>query len=83
MTNLEPAIYREGCGTHLGMRMHQTNGEEPCGECRHGEQLRRLEAEVAVAPPISPWRVMTPRVAAENRRVLVDALGITDDTNTN
>lgn len=83
MTDLAPTVYRQGCGTHLGMLLHQVNGEAPCGECRRGEQIRRLEAEAVSPPPCEPWRApLTPKLAATNRRILADALGITDTTTT-
>lgn len=81
MSTDQPTTYRQGCGTHLGMRLHQANGEQPCGECRHGEQVRRLEAETVPLPPAEPWRIpITSGLAKAHRSILADALGITDRT---
>ncbi|MEU6709947.1 hypothetical protein ABZ897_00595 [Nonomuraea sp. NPDC046802] len=42
---MNATTYREGCGTHMGMLLHQAEGEPPCGECLRGELLRRVAAE--------------------------------------
>jgi hypothetical protein len=69
--------YRQGCGTHMGMLLHQAGGEEPCGECRRGELLRRLEVEACPrrVPPPPALVPVTPEKAAEHRAVLLAALG--------
>ena len=43
--------YRESCGTHFGMRMHQEHDEEPCGQCLIGEAGRRLYSELIPTRP--------------------------------
>jgi len=69
--------YRQGCGTHMGLLLHQANGEDPCGECRRGELLRRLDAEACPRRPSRrPWlAAVTPEKAAEHRAVLLAAIG--------
>lgn len=79
MTQPEATKYRAECGTHLGMVMHELNGEPACGECRHGEALRRLNAELLSPTPEAVWRAeVSPRQAAEHRAQLAEALGIRD-----
>lgn len=47
--------YRESCGSHLGMRLHQTAGEPPCGTCATAEAWRRIYPEtVPQRPPPRP-----------------------------
>lgn len=79
-----PAVYREGCGTHLGLLLHQANGEEPCAECRYHEWARlvlygteagrRLLAEaIPQRPspvPAEPLKPVTPEQARRNRKIL-------------
>jgi hypothetical protein len=77
MTQPEPTRYRDECGTHLGMVMHELNGESACGQCRHGEAMRRLQAELLSPTPEAGWRApVSPRQAAEHRKQLADALGV-------
>jgi hypothetical protein len=67
--------YRNGCGTHLGLRLHQVNGEPPCAQCRHGEAIRLLELELIPARPTSTHLpLVTPAQAQTNRLVLEQAL---------
>jgi hypothetical protein len=77
---MNPTVYREACGTHRGLILHQSAQEEPCGCCRYGEKLRRLQAEAipqrqpaqALSVPSSAGAVppVTPAQAAANRRLL-------------
>jgi hypothetical protein len=67
---------REGCGTYMGLRLHQANGEPPCSECLRNEAYRRVEHEGI------PFRLPRPDVLAPvsadqarvNRAVLDEAL---------
>ncbi|GAA4626985.1 hypothetical protein GCM10023196_037430 [Actinoallomurus vinaceus] len=59
--------------------MHELNREKPCGVCRHGELVRRLETERAPTRPTPRWAAITFEDAAANRRLLADALGVPDD----
>ena len=67
---------REGCGTYLGLRLHQAAGEQPCSLCLREEAYRRVEAEGI------PFRLPRPDVLAPvtadqarvNRAVLDEAL---------
>ena len=43
--------YRESCGTHLGLRLHQEHDEPPCGACTTAETWRRLYAEAVPTRP--------------------------------
>lgn len=81
MTLPNPTRYRDACGTHRGLLAHQVNGEPLCGQCRHGELLRCLEAERAAPPPRPVWLIpVTDEQAAERRAVLVAALDGWQDT---
>lgn len=65
---------------HRGLILHQVAREEPCGTCRHGEKLRRLQAEaIPERPPAQAPSApsgagampqVTPEKAAANRRLL-------------
>jgi hypothetical protein len=69
-------VLREGCGTYLGLRLHQAAGEQPCSECLRNEAYRRVEHEGI------PFRLPRPDVlapvtaeqAARNLDVLARAL---------
>ncbi|GAA4522472.1 hypothetical protein GCM10023191_101740 [Actinoallomurus oryzae] len=75
----EPTHYRPECGSHLGMLTHEIHGEPPCGQCRHGEAVRRLQAELLSPVPEAVWRVpVTASQAAEHRAQLAAALGVKD-----
>lgn len=37
--------HRQGCGTHLGARMHQAAGEPLCGDCEYRQRVLNLQAE--------------------------------------
>lgn len=80
MESRRPTVYRDECGSHLGMLTHQVNREEPCGMCRHGELMRRLETERVFNRPVPLWASITREDAAANRRLLADTLGIPEDT---
>lgn len=69
-------VIREGCGTFLGLRLHQVSGERPCSECLRAEDLRRLEHEGIPRrlPRADAYAPVTPAEAAWNRAVLEDAL---------
>ena len=67
---------REGCGTYLGLRLHQAAGEAPCSLCLREEAYRRVEAEgipFRLQPPDVPGPV-TADQARVNRAVLEGAL---------
>ncbi|GAA4209174.1 hypothetical protein GCM10022252_75300 [Streptosporangium oxazolinicum] len=70
--------YRAGCGTFLGLRLHQASGETPCSLCLEGEADRLLVAKlVNESLPVRPSpisRAITSEQAALNREVLAAAL---------
>lgn len=68
--------YREGCGTHRGLLLHQAAGESPCPECLRGEAVRRVEHEgIPVRPsPVPDLPPVSPEQAARNRDVLERAV---------
>lgn len=69
--------YREACGSHMGLRLHQEAGESPCGQCVAGEQYRLLTRELIPTRPSPPPAVygdVTDLDAARNRRALSEAL---------
>jgi hypothetical protein len=70
------AEFREGCGTFLGLKLHQANGERPCSECLHAEDVRRLEHEGIPQriPAAGRFDPVTPREAERNRAILAEAL---------
>lgn len=77
MTQAEATRYRSECGTHLGLVMHEINGEPACGQCRHGETMRCLAAEAISPTPEAVWRrPISPKQAAEHRAQLAAALGV-------
>lgn len=68
-----PTQYREGCGTHLGRRLHQANQERLCSLCLEDEAIRRLLLEAipqrpTPAPPEYPE--ITPEQAEANADLL-------------
>jgi hypothetical protein len=70
--NVTAIVYREGCGTYLALLAHQANGEPPCSECLHAEDVRRFAHEsipLRLPPPVS-FRPVTAEEAALNRGVL-------------
>ena len=74
-----PTQHREDCGTHLGLRLHETLGEEPCATCLHGEAMRRLVLEyIPRRPPhacVDPLRQpISPEQGAANLAALAAAL---------
>ena len=63
---------REGCGTSAGLLLHRSQGEPPCSECLHGEDMRRLEHEsipLRLPPPLA-FEPVTEDQAARNRDLL-------------
>ncbi len=60
---------REGCGTYLGLRLHQAAGEQPCSLCLREEAYRRVEAEGI------PFRLPRPVPAARGPEVAAAAGG--------
>jgi hypothetical protein len=81
-------VYRDICGSHAGMLAHQAHDEDPCGSCRSGEMLRRLQPEAITWPPeplprpvgeFPPPEPVTMRDAARNRQVLAEEIGCKDD----
>lgn len=71
-------IYRKGCGTFLGLRLHQVNDERPCTDCLAGEAHRllvaKLDAESAPIRPTPPdYLRISPAEATANRRRLAHA----------
>jgi hypothetical protein len=68
------AALRDSCGTFEGLQLHQARGESPCSRCLLEEAVRRLEAEGIPSRPSPPYGPVTPWEAAENRRVLAEAL---------
>ncbi|TMR92406.1 hypothetical protein [Nonomuraea basaltis] len=74
--------YRDECGTHEGLRLHQDHNERPCGRCVEGESQRLLMAKlfpemVPARPAPAPLVPITPEQAAENLRALNDAMRTT------
>ncbi|MFI9845135.1 hypothetical protein ACIHFD_49510 [Nonomuraea sp. NPDC051941] len=71
-----PTTYRNGCGTFLGLKLHQAADEHPCSECLIAEERRLLEATllrelVPVRPtPLEPLPPITPEQAARNLATL-------------
>lgn len=78
-----PTVYRDGCGTHLGLRLHQAHGEEPCSECLHREWARRalygteagrrLLAEAIPRRPSPPGLEPVTEEQAELHRTVLEA----------
>lgn len=66
--------YREGCGTHLGLRLHQAKGEPACARCLRGEDIRRVLREGIPTRPSPVYTPITPEQAARNRAELARAL---------
>ena len=67
---------REGCGTFLGLKLHQANGERPCSECLRAEDVRRAEHEGIPfrLPRADAFAPVTAEQARANRTVLAQAL---------
>lgn len=79
---MSAAVFRDGCGTYLGLRLHQELGEDPCSQCLRAEALRSstaflsLEREgIPVRPPVPGERgPVTETEAKHNAAVLEAAL---------
>lgn len=67
-------VLRKGCGTYLGLRMHQTSGERPCSECLRGEDIRRVEHEGIPRRPPPVYPPVTPEEAKRNLADLTKAI---------
>ena len=48
---MTPTIFRDSCGSHLGLRLHQEHDETPCGTCATAEASRRLYTETIPTRP--------------------------------
>jgi hypothetical protein len=66
---MNPARYRDECGSHRGMVAHQIADEEFCGACLMGEAGRRLYRELIPTRPTPP-----PAAEPGSPRDLVDAV---------
>lgn len=42
---MEPTIFRQACGTKMGLLLHQDLNEQPCGTCQQRERARLVAAE--------------------------------------
>lgn len=75
---MSPPRYRDSCGSHLGMRLHQEHSEDPCGTCTTAETWRRLLRETVPTRPtprVDPLlEPVTPEQAAANAHELLTAI---------
>lgn len=78
---MNATTYRQGCGTHMGMLLHQSQDEPPCGECLRGELLRRVSAEEWPSQSRRRLGPISKEQAARNLAVLMAAMaGHSDDS---
>ena len=71
---MNATVYRDGCGTYLGLRIHQANGEDICSLCQSEEDFRRLAHEGIPRRPEPALTPITPEEGERNRAVLAAAV---------